>query len=324
VALAALVGACATGANRTGAAAPAGAGPGAAARADRREEPGATGSPGSAGETLSAEARTRAQLERALAEEDLAALEPLLRAAEEQAPASSDASGLWLLVARGWRLRADALAGHKSQAPLEAASGDSASDLLARLSREASACAAAAHHAWSALLPGAAAAIDAGQSPDAALAAAPAPAAEPLYLDALCSAAWARAQGFTFFVEQRSLLGAELARAAALSPRLDDAGPERELGRLFAALPGYAGGDLAQARSHFEAAIAAAPAALWNRVLYARSLAIKAQDRALFTRLLGEVLESPASGANDRAAQDEARSLLERADDLFGVAAVPH
>ncbi len=334
-ALAALLGACATGASRPGESSGARVGSGAASGADAGWASGAR-----AARTVSwsraMAVRPAARERRCLPRRGLA------RSSRGRSPKRSPQASSRSCARRGGgpreqrRVRAVAPGGARTPPARRCAGrprqpgaarggpGDSAPELLARLSAEASACAAAAHHSWSALLPEAAAAIDAGQSPDAALASAPAAAAEPLYLDALCSAAWARAQGFTYFVEQRSLLGAELARAAALAVHLDDAGPNRELGRLFAALPGYAGGDLAQARAHFEAAIAAAPAALWNRVLYARSVAIKAQDRALFTRLLGEVLASPAQSTNNRSAQAEARSLLDRADDLFGTAAVPH
>jgi hypothetical protein len=260
----------------------------------------------------------RARLADAIGRSDLDALDSLAGSAETLGPASAEPASLWLLAAQARRLRTDSYASRASAAPIEATPGSSVHELLALLSVEAKDCAADAHRVWAAQLPEAAAAIDAGKPATGALANASVSSAEPLYLEALCSAAWARAQGFTFFVEQRGLLEGALTEAAKLSPRLDGAGPDRELGRLFASLPGYAGGDLLKARTHFELAIATAPEALWNRVLFARSVAVKQQDRKLFTQLLNEVLAQPATDASAQSAKDEARSLLDHGDDLFG------
>jgi hypothetical protein len=141
-----------------------------------------------------------------------------------------------------------------------------------------------------------------------------APAAEPLYLDAVCAGLWARAQGVTPLLERGAELRAWLSAAAQLAPGLDEAGPERELARLLASLPSYAGGDVEAARAHFDRALQRAPS-LRTRVAYAEGVAIKLQDRALFQRLL----EPPP--AEDRSAlADRARALLQRAEELFGKA----
>ncbi len=131
------------------------------------------------------------------------------------------------------------------------------SDGLHETSRDASACADDARRAWVALEPDAAAAVAAGQPLAQVLARIGPQAAEPLYLEAACSAAWARAQGFTPLIERRGELKQVLTRVAQLAPDLDEAGAERELGKLYAALPAYAGGDLREARAHFEAALLA-------------------------------------------------------------------
>lgn len=129
--------------------------------------------------------------------------------------------------------------------------------------------------------------------------------AEALYLDAVCSAAWARMQGFTPLIERREELTAALARAAQLAPDLDGAGPDRELGALLAALPAYAGGDLSEARRRLEAAVRRAPGDARSRLALAR-LAVKSQDRALFEEQLKAAPDSP-----------DAQALLQREDDLF-------
>src|SRR5438067_1620008 len=122
-----------------------------------------------------------------------------------------------------------------------------------------------------------------------------------------------RARGFTQLVEERREIIESLERVAQLAPDLDDAGAERELGRLYAALPSSSGGDLAEARRHLEAAVERAPRSVRNRIAYATSIAVKAQDRALFESQLHAALEADPDDA-------EARELLSREDELFGPA----
>jgi len=138
-------------------------------------------------------------------------------------------------------------------------------------------------------------------------------AAELLYLEAVCKGILARTRGFTQLVEERREIMEALERVAQLAPDLDDAGAERELGRLYAALPSSSGGDLAEARRHLEAAVERAPRSVRNRIAYATSIAVKAQDRALFESQLHAALEADPDDA-------EARELLSREDELFGPA----
>jgi hypothetical protein len=181
--------------------------------------------------------------------------------------------------------------------------------------REALACAADAHRSWTGQFPAAAAQLD-GTRPAAEIyAQVGAPAAEALYLEAVCSGAWARTQGFTPLIDRRDELFEALKRAAQLAPDLDGAGAERELGALLAALPSYAGGDLAEARKYLMTAVQRAPQDARNRLALARTVAVKAQDRALFE----EQLQAVAKG-KDAAAAAEAAALLSREEELFGPA----
>jgi hypothetical protein len=136
---------------------------------------------------------------------------------------------------------------------------------------------------------------------------------ELLYVGAVCKGLLARARGFTQLVEAQKDLVEALERVAQLAPDLDDAGAERELGRLYAALPSASGGDLVEARRHFDAAVERAPRSVRNRIAYATSVAVKAQDRALFEAQLRTVLDAHPDDA-------EARDLLSREDELFGPA----
>jgi len=184
-------------------------------------------------------------------------------------------------------------------------------DVLQELAREARSCADDARRAWLAVQPEAA---DAKSLPQVLAAAGPA-AAQPMYLTAACTSAWTRAQGFTLLIDHRDELGQIFTRVAQLAPDLDEAGAERELGKLFAALPAYAGGDLRKARSHFEAALERAPDSTRTRIAFARSVAVKAQDRALFEQQLNAAAELP-----DTMGATEARDLLARENELFGPA----
>jgi TRAP transporter T-component len=114
-------------------------------------------------------------------------------------------------------------------------------------------------------------------------------------------------------IERRADLTAALQRVAQLAADLDGGGAERELGMLLAALPSYAGGDLAEARRHLDAAIARAPREGRNNLALARTVAVKAQDRALFEQQLALVKKG-----DDALAAADADALLQREDDLFG------
>jgi hypothetical protein len=236
---------------------------------------------------------------------------------EQAAASDQDPAPLLLRAARGHRLRADQLAAQSLAAPLDAEPGAAGGDLLAASARESALCAADARRAWSSISPAAAAALEAGVAAAEALQAVSLAAAEPLYLDALCAADRTRAQGFTHLVERHGELRAALERARALEPALDGAGPDRELGKLLAQLPASAGGDLREARARFEAALVRAPDSIATRLLFASSVAVKQQDRALFESLLQAAQALPAATPEDRAAQAAARVLLAREDDLF-------
>jgi hypothetical protein len=170
---------------------------------------------------------------------------------------------------------------------------------------DAEACAAEGHRSWAALFPQATGQVVQFVQIEQA-------GAEALYLEAVCTSAWARMQGFSLLIDRRMSLQGALSRVSELSPQLDGAGAERELGALLASLPSYAGGSLREARAHFDTAIRLAPQEPRNHLLLARTVAVKAQDRALFESELRSAMDS-----NGAAVSAQARELLGRADDLF-------
>jgi hypothetical protein len=91
-------------------------------------------------------------------------------------------------------------------------------------------------------------------------------------------------------------------------------GPARWLGTYYAVAPGIAGGDMDKSKKYYEEAMAAAPNYLATKVLMAENYAAKVKDRALYDRLLDEVLAGdpdalPEVAIEQRVEQDKARKL---------------
>jgi tetratricopeptide (TPR) repeat protein len=91
-------------------------------------------------------------------------------------------------------------------------------------------------------------------------------------------------------------------------------GPARWLGTYYAVAPGIAGGDLEKSKKYYEESMAAAPKYLATRVLMAENYAAKAKDRALYDRLLDEVLAGdpgalPEVAIEQGVEQEKARKL---------------
>jgi tetratricopeptide (TPR) repeat protein len=99
--------------------------------------------------------------------------------------------------------------------------------------------------------------------------------------------------------------------------------PHVLMGTILAAKPAILGGDKAAAKVHFDKAMEISKGAfLLTPYYYARYYAVKAQDKALFSRLLNEVVERPAAELGDvcllnTVMKEKARSLLGRMDEFF-------
>lgn len=108
-------------------------------------------------------------------------------------------------------------------------------------------------------------------------------------------------------------------RLLALDPGFYYAGPHRIAGAIPTRLPE---GVLADAKPHFESAIASAPEYLGNRVIYADMYAVRAKDKQLFRAQLEAVLAAPEDTASaiapeNRYARAQAKALLARMDAFF-------
>jgi hypothetical protein len=182
------------------------------------------------------------------------------------------------------------------------------------------AAARAAERALRRLSPRWAAAVDAGD-----LAAAPAQVgpegAEALYWLALATWSSAQAKGLAALLAVKGAALPAMERAAALDGSVDCGGPHRALGAWFAALPAGVGGGVARSRRHFEAAGAAGPGCLMNRVREAGTLLVLLQDRAAFDAALSAVESAPDADPDwapeNALARSQARDLRARAAQLF-------
>ena len=248
------------------------------------------------------DAAARAEAAWARREVDPAALDQAISLWEEAALAGADPAAPLLDAARGRRERIE----RARRGPEPEAMG---------IAADAQVCAADAHRSWAAQFPAAAAQLDGTHAAAEVYLLVGAPAAEALYLEAVCAAAWARMQGFTQLIERRVELTGSFQRVAQLAPELDGAGAEREQGTLLAALPSYAGGDLPEARRHLDAAVQRAPQDPRNHLALARTVAVKAQDRALFEQQLAILAKG-----DDPVAAADAAALLQGEDELFGSA----
>lgn len=112
-------------------------------------------------------------------------------------------------------------------------------------------------------------------------------------------------------------------RVAELDETYYDAGPHMILGSIYGSLSPTLGGDHKRSKAHFERGLKLTKRRfLLVQVMYAKTLAVQTQDKALFTKLLDEVLKAdlaiyPEQNLANVAAKRRARRLLKQMDDLF-------
>jgi hypothetical protein len=133
---------------------------------------------------------------------------------------------------------------------------------------------------------------------------------------------WSKATSFTVMLANKDTYRAAMERCLALDPAYFHGGPDRYFGAFYAVAPSFAGGDLGKSEQHFHRALAAAPAYLATKVLMAENLAVKRQDRALYERLLNEVLAAPDDvlpglEPETRVEKQKAAELVKLADEKF-------
>ena len=133
---------------------------------------------------------------------------------------------------------------------------------------------------------------------------------------------WANAQGFTTVLKYKNKIKRNIERCLALDEHFFYSAPHRYLGVIFAKAPAIAGGDMGEAKKHFDASLANSPSYLATRVLWAEFYAVKAEDKEGFRRELEHVLKQaddvlPEILAENRIEKRKAQSLLSQIDEKF-------
>ena len=171
-----------------------------------------------------------------------------------------------------------------------------------------------AERALSARNPALAAAARSAKKPDAVFAhSSPADqAALVLYAESLLR--WAIAHNIETVLDQKPWIEAAAGRALMVDRAAGYGAPDRVLAVLACEQPA-ARQNLREALDHFEAAVAAAPAYLPTRLLYAEEYAVRMREAPLYRRLLTEVVSAdprllPERLPENEAAQREARDLI--------------
>src|SRR5690606_6905038 len=80
-----------------------------------------------------------------------------------------------------------------------------------------------------------------------------------MYWYATALGKWARASGFGVLVGQKDNIKATMTRALELDEAYYHGGPHRYFGAFYAIAPGFAGGDDAKSKTHFEKSLEIAP-----------------------------------------------------------------
>ncbi|MCC7383842.1 MAG: hypothetical protein IT384_18515 [Deltaproteobacteria bacterium] len=133
---------------------------------------------------------------------------------------------------------------------------------------------------------------------------------------------FAVAKGLSAKLFYKDRVAAAMRRILELDPKFFHAGADRYFGAFYSALPSIAGKDVPKSGEHFDKAIAAAPHYLANKLLKADYYAVELDDKALYKKLLDEVIAGPEGDDPDcapenRAAKRHAKKMLAKIDDRF-------
>lgn len=143
-----------------------------------------------------------------------------------------------------------------------------------------------------------------------------------MYWSASSLGKWARMQGIATLLKHKGTAYAYISRVTELDPGYFFGAADRYWGAYYAALPSFAGQDLAKSAEHFDKSMQRSPEYLGTKVLKAEIWAVKTQNTAAFDTLLGEVLaaeieSSPEILPENQAARARARELQGMKGDLF-------
>ncbi|MEE2789503.1 MAG: TRAP transporter TatT component family protein [Myxococcota bacterium] len=141
-----------------------------------------------------------------------------------------------------------------------------------------------------------------------------------LYWYAANLAKWALAHHFTTILKFKDRAYAIMQRCKALDNAFWYGGPSRYLGAYWLKIP--FGKSKEKSKDNFDKALAAAPAYLDTKIIYAEIYAVRTDDEALFKKLLDEVIATADDvDANlvpeNKNAKRLAKKMLEDMDEFF-------
>ncbi len=252
-------------------------------------------------EAAAAEAAWQARDQRASLEKAIALWEKLT--AEHP-----DDAALWVHLARGYYLLADAY--------MRLAGEDDA--MLATFEKGVQ----AGEHAMLASSPEFAQKVKAGEKVEEAVKLIPKDGQAAIYWYATNLGKFAVTKGFTTTLFYKDRIFAVMQQVLKLDENFFYGAPHRYFGAFYAKAPSFAGGDLDKSKEHFEKGLAIEPHYLGTKVLMAEYYATKRGDREMFTKLLNEVLAAdptqlPDITAEQKLEQEKAKQMLARTDELF-------
>lgn len=131
---------------------------------------------------------------------------------------------------------------------------------------------------------------------------------------------WASSKGLLTLLKYKDDVKATIEHIATTDEGFFYGAAHRYLGAYHARAPG---GSLEDSEKHFRKAVELAPGYLGTKVLWADYLCTKKRDRAMYKKLLEEVVNAdpaavPEIEPENRLEQEKAKKLLAEIDDLFG------
>jgi tetratricopeptide (TPR) repeat protein len=133
---------------------------------------------------------------------------------------------------------------------------------------------------------------------------------------------WGVAKGFTTILKYKDMIKKTMDRVVELDPDFFHAAGHRYMGAYYSKTPSFAGGDMNKSKQHFDKSLSKAPHYFGTKVLMAEYYAKKEDDRALFEKLLKEVIDgnpdaSKDIGPENRIEQKKAKALMKKIDEIF-------
>ena len=150
----------------------------------------------------------------------------------------------------------------------------------------------------------------------------PAEGIEALYWYATNLGRWSHYKGLGAKLGNKDKIKAAMTRVMEIDEKFFHAAPHRYFGAFYAIAPSFAGGDMDKSEKEFKKSLEMAPNYVGTKVLYAAEFAKKKKDRALFDKLIAEVLATPDDIIPDLVPEtkndkDKATDLKANADKLF-------